>query len=833
MPLYLKLLCSHGIPTFILLPRSSTNLIFRLHQSSSAPIMVAKYKKDQLLRELNRRYERSLNFKKKPNKLSKDGELLPRIASIAAQRVLSSDKERVELINERARNVYKKEFINKTQKKNEQEILPYNIEQNPDLFDKSGGELEKSSKEFNSETKEQDRSDVGFFVSDNKFCDDYASATTADLPEDEMTEPEIAYYGNVNEAVENIEFQLPLQSPISKGKNIPSEDALESGEWLSNYGTTEIKEEQLKNIKILDSKCESCGAQFHCHNSSLPGFVPLELFNEIKKNSKKIPFYQKTGYTCRRCFLLKEYNFLLNVNVCELDYNAMMGHLKLVQEALILLIVDLTDLHSSIHRDLPRIIGPKKPLIVVGNKVDLLPPDTRTGYLRHYQRCLKNAISEAGISQEFNILKYMLISAKTGFGIEEMITNIYQNWIGPRGVLRGDIYVIGSTNAGKSTLFNTLIQSDLCKVRAMDLVERVTTSIWPGTTLSLLKFPLMNPTPQRMEMRRKRLISLNSWRSKEEFVRKSFYEKTSDTKYAVLQGIVENTFKEKEDDLQPISTSKIIKQFNNELDANEVEELINESEKVPNMTLNDRVFMKGFWCFDTPGTVNKQQILDLFTLKELINIIPRSIILPRIFILYPNESLLLGGVGRIDLLSDDSTAKNMPIFLTVFASENLKVNVMRTNYVDTFLERNRGNPSLGAPIGNAERLNKFPKLEYKDFLIENVFYLEDDERGIADIVLSSLGWVLVTTKMSSVNIRAWTPSGRGLITRQPPILPYAAAYRGRKIFGTSTFQTKKLAEIETFSHTQRSVKPGKIVGKNYEIDSSYNEPYRFVNFDIV
>uniref|UniRef100_A0A914P1K7 Uncharacterized protein n=1 Tax=Meloidogyne incognita TaxID=6306 RepID=A0A914P1K7_MELIC len=50
--------------------------------------MVAKYKKDQLLRELNRRYERLQNFKKKPSKLSKDGELLPRIGSIAAQRVL-------------------------------------------------------------------------------------------------------------------------------------------------------------------------------------------------------------------------------------------------------------------------------------------------------------------------------------------------------------------------------------------------------------------------------------------------------------------------------------------------------------------------------------------------------------------------------------------------------------------------------------------------------------------------------------------------------------------------------------------------------------------------
>ena len=81
-------------------------------------------------------------------------------------------------------------------------------------------------------------------------------------------------------------------------------------------------------------------------------------------------------------------------------------------------------------------------------------------------------------------------------------------------------------------------------------------------------------------------------------------------------------------------------------------------------------------------------------------------------------------------------------------------------------------------------------------------------------------------------IRAWTPSGRGLITRQPPILPYAAAYRGKKIIGTSGFRTLKLAGVESFSHTQRSVRPGKIVGKNYEIDSSSDEPYRFVNFDL-
>ena len=40
---------------------------------------------------------------------------------------------------------------------------------------------------------------------------------------------------------------------------------------------------------------------------------------------------------------------------------------------------------------------------------------------------------------------------------------------------------------GKSTLFNVFLQSDLCKVQAVDLIQRATVSAWPGTTLNLLK----------------------------------------------------------------------------------------------------------------------------------------------------------------------------------------------------------------------------------------------------------------------------------------------------------------------------------------------------------
>lgn len=44
----------------------------------------------------------------------------------------------------------------------------------------------------------------------------------------------------------------------------------------------------------------------------------------------------------------------------------MMKHLKLKQEALIILVVDMCDLPGSIYSELPKIIGYQKPMIVVG-----------------------------------------------------------------------------------------------------------------------------------------------------------------------------------------------------------------------------------------------------------------------------------------------------------------------------------------------------------------------------------------------------------------------------------------------------------------------------------
>lgn len=61
-------------------------------------------------------------------------------------------------------------------------------------------------------------------------------------------------------------------------------------------------------------------------------------------------------------------------------------------------------------------------IFVAGNKVDLLPPDQRSGYLKHFRETLFKAVEDVGFTRRFNVLHVALISAKTGFGVEELIT---------------------------------------------------------------------------------------------------------------------------------------------------------------------------------------------------------------------------------------------------------------------------------------------------------------------------------------------------------------------------------------------------------------------------
>lgn len=87
-----------------------------------------------------------------------------------------------------------------------------------------------------------------------------------------------------------------------------------------------------------------------------------------------------------------------------------------------------------------------------------------------------------------NIKHTCLISAETGFGVEELITKLHNVWL-----YKGDVYLLGCTNVGKSTLFNALLRSDYCKTKAASIIGKATASPWPGTTMRMLKFPILRP----------------------------------------------------------------------------------------------------------------------------------------------------------------------------------------------------------------------------------------------------------------------------------------------------------------------------------------------------
>lgn len=102
--------------------------------------------------------------------------------------------------------------------------------------------------------------------------------------------------------------------------------------------------------------------------------------------------------------------------------------------------------------------------------------------------------------------------------------------------IAGDVFLIGCTNVGKSSLFNDLLQSDYCKVQAVDLVQRATISPWPGTTLNLLKFPILNPSKWRLYCRTLRLQAETENEQAKKFVQNYKLRLSRNIKYATLQG---------------------------------------------------------------------------------------------------------------------------------------------------------------------------------------------------------------------------------------------------------------------------------------------------------
>ncbi|PSN49800.1 hypothetical protein C0J52_01392 [Blattella germanica] len=583
--------------------------------------------------------------------------------------------------------------------------------------------LEQSTIHNDSVHEEETERDLGSEV----FCFPYSIQTDVEKQcDNDVGQPSIQKYKDPDELLANMLREQASES-VGPSANWLSDyecyDELdtkyESNErpWELNYGTPN------DNIPSSNVPCGGCGALLHCRDPAIPGYIPSEIF----ENQDQITL---RSIVCQRCHFMRQYDTALNVIISPDEYPKLMAHIK-EKMALIVLMVDLLDFPCSIWPEIMNIIGRKQPVVLVGNKVDLLPPDSR-GYLHRIKECLVNNLNHSGIPER-NIKHVALISAKTGYGVEELITKLHNIW-----EYKGDVYLLGCTNVGKSTLFNALLQSDFCK------------------------FPILRPAGWRLYERTKRLLAQQKDIRAERTLRYMQLQQNASSGNPALIGHIGMTFHQKkpEEQLDPFSMNR---------------RNVKEVTPLSGIDPSDEAFQKSKWCYDTPGVVHPDQVIHLLTTEELMLTLPKKILLPRTFRLSPNMSLFIAGLGRLDYVEG-----NDPIRMTVFSSGLLPITICKTDDAEELYRTLLGSQYLTVPCGGQSRLAQWPGLQSHPQIFELEGISAKESSG--DVILSSAGWIALTLRKGKQGtFRGWTPYARGVYLRKPSLLPFAVNLCGPKV----------------------------------------------------
>ena len=218
---------------------------------------------------------------------------------------------------------------------------------------------------------------------------------------------------------------------------------------------------------ILDNKiyCIGCGAEIQSENQNKQGYLPKSV---VEKS------IDENNLVCKRCFRLKNYNEVSDVELGAEDFYKLIKTLS-KKDGLIVKVVDIFDFSGSWIEDVIDIVGNNKDIVLVANKLDLLPKSVKQNKIKQW---LFKMLKAKGIK----VKDILLISAIKNHGIEEAAARIDELRNGK------DVYIIGATNVGKSTFINKLIELTTGDKNV------ITTSHFPGTTLGMIEIPLDRAT---------------------------------------------------------------------------------------------------------------------------------------------------------------------------------------------------------------------------------------------------------------------------------------------------------------------------------------------------
>jgi len=205
-------------------------------------------------------------------------------------------------------------------------------------------------------------------------------------------------------------------------------------------------------------RCIGCGSVLQSEDKNQAGFVPQAKLEEVSGE-----------VVCRRCFRLKNYNEVTPLHITADHYRDIISEIG-NESALVVKIIDIFDIEGSIIPQIAKLTN-HNDMILVANKIDLLPKSIKEGKLKHH-------LMKIAADHNLKPKEIILMSAKKNKNLDEtmsIITEYAEN---------RNIYIVGATNVGKSTFVNALL-----KAYAGSTQDVITVSGNAGTTLDLIQIP--------------------------------------------------------------------------------------------------------------------------------------------------------------------------------------------------------------------------------------------------------------------------------------------------------------------------------------------------------
>ena len=192
-------------------------------------------------------------------------------------------------------------------------------------------------------------------------------------------------------------------------------------------------------------KCLGCGALLQCENNGMEGYVKVENF--------------ENSTLCERCFRIQHYNDYQVISKSNREFYKLLEKIDQSQD-LVVLVVDLFQIPKDL--DLLAHLLTNDVLLVL-TKRDLLSYDIYDQKFFDYMT-----------RYPFSYVDQVIISSEKNYHFDLLMGKIkkYQK--------SKNVYVVGYTNAGKSTMINKIIR------HYSSLDRMITTSNLPSTTLDFI-----------------------------------------------------------------------------------------------------------------------------------------------------------------------------------------------------------------------------------------------------------------------------------------------------------------------------------------------------------